>query len=331
MQLGVRRPGHFAGIVAQVGQDAAVLAEETTEYPLVLLGIVAAVQRPEIPVLDGIFHQLAPQLDIGLAKEVLLFQPEIEPERFHHRGGEGAHSQLPKVLHHGFPVLRRQDAEDVVLVHHLPQAQPPFQIVVEHMGHAENGIEPGIGEREGRILADGRLPLEIPLQAGVQEGAVHLARVEMDLHFHIREEIDLALLVEDLGGVVVGLEGRQDGRVRPFHPNVDVAALTMLGNRIQAGEAGAFEQATVHTPGSQNAFKLFYARLVLTMDSRHLVRQPTPFFQDVQRGQLLLREPLQPLVANAHERLGFRHPEHQIPISPGRSLLERRLPAQGDQ
>ena len=153
----------------------------------------------------------------------------------------------------------------------------------------------------------------------------------MNLHLHIREEIDLALLVEDLGGVVVGTEGRQDGRVRPFHPNVDVAALAMLGNRIQAGKAGAFEQASMHAPGGKNAFQLFHARLMLAMDSGHFVRQPAPFVQDAQRGQLLLREPLQPLVANTHERLHFRHPEHQIPISPGRSLLERRLPAQGDQ
>ena len=331
VQPGVGRTGHLAGVGAQVGQHPAALAEKTLQAGLPFPGIVPGIQHAEIAVPHRIVHELAAPLRIRRTQEILLLQAEVEPHRLHRRRREPAHPQMPQRGHHGAPVRRRQHPQDVVIVHHLPHPQAAFQVVVEHVRQAVNGIEPGVRDGQRHIGPDGRLGGQIPLQAGVQEGIVHLAGVEMDLDLHVVEEIGLAFLVEDAMDLAGRGQRLQDGFVRPLDPNVDIAAHPPLRERIQVREDGPLEKAGVKAQPLQDAGELRHALLVQAVDARDLVGQAGPAVQDVQRRELLLRKARNPFIADSDQGLIPRHPEHHFPAAPGRSLLQRRFPAQGDE
>ena len=142
---------------------------------------------------------------------------------------------MAKVLHHRFAVSRVQHTKDVVVIHHLPKADTPFQVVMEHVRHAINGIKPGGRKGKGSIVLDRRFLLQISLQPGIQERIVHLGSMEMDLHLHIGEEIHLAFLIDDIKWLIGAPKRLQDGIVRSFHPNVDIAAHPPLRNWIETG------------------------------------------------------------------------------------------------
>lgn len=61
---GIRRPGYFAGVLAEVGEDAGGLAVEAVEAGFVGFGAVAAVQDAEVAAADGFFHQLATEAGV---------------------------------------------------------------------------------------------------------------------------------------------------------------------------------------------------------------------------------------------------------------------------
>ena len=141
LQPRIRRPEDFAGVLAEVGEDAGGFAEVAMEAGFVLFAVVAAVKDAEVAAVDGFFHQFAAEAGVGGAQHIGFFQAEVKPQRFHHRGGETVHAQMPQRRHNGLSFSRIQRPEEVVIVHHLPEAQAAFQVVVEHVGHAEDRVE----------------------------------------------------------------------------------------------------------------------------------------------------------------------------------------------
>ena len=56
LDAGIGRPGHFAGILAQMRENAGTLAEKAMQAAFIRLLVIAAVQDAEIAASDGLFH-----------------------------------------------------------------------------------------------------------------------------------------------------------------------------------------------------------------------------------------------------------------------------------
>lgn len=102
---------------------------------------VARVEDAEVTHLDHIVDELCAALMVGLAEEVLVFEPEVVLESEHGGGGEAAHAETLQRLHDGPTLSSRQLAHYIVVIHHLPQAESPYEIMPVHVSQAENGIE----------------------------------------------------------------------------------------------------------------------------------------------------------------------------------------------
>ena len=331
LQARIRRPDHFAGIINEIGPYPGGLAEEAVQAGFVLTRVVAMVQHAEVAVPHRIVHEPAAPLRIRRAQEIFLLQAEAEPQRLHHGRSEPAHPQMPQRGHHGAPVRRRQYPEDVVVIHHLPHPQAAFQIVVEHVRHAVDGMETRARDGQRLAMMDGSMLGQILLQPGVQDRIVHLGRVEMDLHHHVIEEIRLTFLVKDIVDLTGWFQRLQDGLVRPFDPDVDVPAHAGFRMRIQVGKDGALQEAGVQAEALQDSLQFLHPLLMQAVDARDLVGQAGPILQDVQRRELFLGQTLDALIPDAYQRLVPGHLQHHFPITPGRGLPEGRFPAQGDQ
>lgn len=118
------RPEDLAGIVLEVAECAAVLAAEAGEHRLALAADVAGVEDAEVTHLDHVVDELGAAFHVGLAEEVLVLKAEVEAEGEHGGGGEAAHAKALQRLHGAAALSRRQLPQHIVVVHHLPEAQP---------------------------------------------------------------------------------------------------------------------------------------------------------------------------------------------------------------
>ena len=134
-------PENLARVEAKVGEYSTILAKETGECAFVFLAVIARVEDAEIAHLDHIVDEFWAALTVGLAEEILVFEPEVVLEGEHGGGGEAAHAQTFQRLHGRPAPGRRQLFQHVVIIHHLPQAEPAYEIMPVHMRHAEYGIE----------------------------------------------------------------------------------------------------------------------------------------------------------------------------------------------
>ena len=97
------------------------------------------------------------------------------------------------------------------------------------------------------------------------------------------------------------------------------------------GKRRALEDTGMQADTIQDPGQLRHTLLVKAVNPRHLLCQARPSVQDVQRRQLLFRKTGDPLIPDANQCLEPRHPEHHFPFAPGRDLLQRRFPPQGDK
>ena len=203
--------------------------------------------------------------------------------------------------------------------------------MMEHMGHTEDSVETGVGNGQGQIVPERGILFEEPLQAGVQEGIVHLGGMEMDFDFHILEEIHLALLVDDGTDRVFRVQDRQDGFARPFHPDIDVPAHPAFRYRVKPRQAGPFEDASLQVATQQDIAQFIDPLPMQMIHLRDFFRHIAPAVQKVFRRQLMRRQPFDALIADAQQGLDAGHPVHHSPI-PRRGILpEGRFAAEGNQ
>ena len=241
------------------------------------------------------------------------------------------HSQTLERFHDGIAPLGGKIAQHVVIVHHLPEAEAADYVVAVHVGHAEDGVEFIVGITQGTGPSDRGVPLTPALETRVGEGIVHLGRVEMQFHDSVAEDLNLALLVEDVVDVVLVGKRLQDGLARPGDPDVDVAALAAARRRVLPRQPRSLQDTAPQPQFPKNRFELQGMAFVPRIDLLYLSGEPVPLFDNLLRWHLLRWQAVRCIVENAYHGLVLGHVEQISPSLLRRILLEGGFTTHGDQ
>lgn len=285
---GVGRPEDLVGVVLEIGEDALVLALEAGPFRFAFVAAVAWVEDSKIAHLNDVIDEFLAELAVGRAEEVLILEAELMLHADHCGGGEAVHTQTLQRLEYGPALGRRQIAQHIVIIHHLSQAYASHDIVAEHVCKAENGVEAGIWIDESLSFPERGVFLEPTLHAGIQEGIGELCRMEMHLDGHIVENVDFALLVEDIMHLVFGCKCPDGVASWAFDPQVDIAALAAFRVGVEVRKPCALQDAALQAALLQDAFEFCNALLMVAMHLSDLAGDAVPFFQDMVRWKLML-------------------------------------------
>ena len=330
-EAGEGRPEDLAGVVLEVGEDALVLAAEACEFRLALVGDVARVEDAEIAHLDDIVDELLAHFAVGRAEEVFVLEPEFVLHADHDGGGEAAHAQTLQRLVYGPALSRRQCPEHVVVIHHLPQTDASYDVVAEHVRHAEDGVETGVRIDQRLAFLERGVLLQPALETRVQEGIVELSGMEMHLDGYVIKDVYLAFLVDDVVYLVFRGECPDRVAARSFDPEIYIAAHAALGIGVEMREAGALQDAALQAALLQDALELCDASLVVPVHLGDPYGQVVPFIQDVIGRELMFRQTVDAVVQDSEQGLDLGHVGHLGPLHVGQILLEGGCAAHGDQ
>ena len=189
------------------------------------MSVVPWIQGPEIAHGDHVLHKFFSMDAVRGAEEEFLLQTKIIPESRHDASSEAFHTKSSEGVHDRFAKGRVKGLQHVIVIHQLSEAETSFQIMMEHMGHAEHRIEAHIRVSKRASPIEWPPSLQYSLEPGIEEGVVHLAGVKMDFQLSIWEQIDFPFLVKDIPQRVPLLsESLENFRAFSFDPEVYITA-----------------------------------------------------------------------------------------------------------